>query len=315
MGRHRRATTPPPAAHPEQPEAAETRPERAHGRHRAGPAASPPPIRTGLLGAAAALALGVVAVTSGLVPGIGDRFTLSNDHGHKSVQAGGASHAAPRGGSSGPSDRASRSAAREDLDRRAAPSGTGSPQPTAPSTGSDRPTPPSPSTPASKNPDGSGTAGPTSGGERSSDTPRTDGGTTGASSRAGGGEDPGATAESRVLDLVNDERERAGCAPVKADGELATLAEDHSEDMAARDYFSHTTPDGRDPWDRAEQAGIDDLGGENIAMGQQDAAAVMDSWMNSSGHRRNILNCDFTTLGVGAHFGQGGPWWTQDFGY
>lgn len=63
------------------------------------------------------------------------------------------------------------------------------------------------------------------------------------------------------------------------------------------------------------EAGISDLGGENIARGQADAAAVMQAWMNSPGHRANILNCDFKTLGVGVHLGSGGPWWTQDFGY
>ncbi|MEU7074943.1 CAP domain-containing protein, partial [Streptomyces narbonensis] len=79
-------------------------------------------------------------------------------------------------------------------------------------------------------------------------------------------------------------------------------------------FFDHTDPDGDTPWARAEQAGVTGLAGENIARGQADAAAVMESWMNSDGHRANILNCDFTTLGVGVHFGDGGPWWTQDFG-
>lgn len=60
---------------------------------------------------------------------------------------------------------------------------------------------------------------------------------------------------------------------------------------------------------------MDGLGGENIARGQADAQAVMDAWMNSDGHRANILNCDYKTLGVGVHFGSGGPWWTQDFGF
>lgn len=57
------------------------------------------------------------------------------------------------------------------------------------------------------------------------------------------------------------------------------------------------------------------LGGENIARGQADAAAVMNSWMNSDGHRANILNCAYKTLGVGVHLGDGGPWWTQDFSF
>ncbi|WP_324603492.1 CAP domain-containing protein [Streptomyces sp. SPB074] len=100
-----------------------------------------------------------------------------------------------------------------------------------------------------------------------------------------------------------------------ADDALASLATAFSDDMAARGFFDHTDPDGDSPWDRAKQAGVGNLGGENIARGQADAASVMKSWMNSPGHRANILNCDYKTLGVGVHFGPGGPWWTQDFGF
>jgi uncharacterized protein YkwD len=118
-----------------------------------------------------------------------------------------------------------------------------------------------------------------------------------------------------VLALVNRERSRAGCGPVTADPELAALAENFSEDMAKRGFFDHTDPDGASPWDRAAELGISGLGGENIARGQRDAQAVMETWMDSPGHRANILNCDYETLGVGAHFGAGGPWWTQVFGF
>jgi uncharacterized protein YkwD len=118
-----------------------------------------------------------------------------------------------------------------------------------------------------------------------------------------------------VLSLVNQERAKAGCSPLTASSSLAALAEAFSKDMAARDFFDHTDPSGATPWDRAEDAGITNLGGENIARGQADAAAVMEAWMDSPGHRANILNCDFKTLGVGAHFASGGPWWTQNFGY
>ncbi|NDZ83051.1 CAP domain-containing protein, partial [Streptomyces sp. SID10853] len=129
---------------------------------------------------------------------------------------------------------------------------------------------------------------------------------------AGGAETTAATA---VLNLVNQQRAQAGCRPVRADADLASLAGAFSDEMASRGFFDHTDPDGATPWDRADKAGVRGLGGENIARGQADAAAVMDSWMHSPGHRANILNCDFTTLGVGVHFGAGGPWWTQDFGY
>jgi uncharacterized protein YkwD len=124
-----------------------------------------------------------------------------------------------------------------------------------------------------------------------------------------------AAAEAEVLKLVNEERAKVGCSALTASPSLAKLAGAFSDDMAARDFFDHTDPDGRTPWDRAATAGIANLGGENIARGQADAAAVMDAWMNSPGHRANILNCDFKTLGVGVHLGPGGPWWTQDFGY
>ena len=124
-----------------------------------------------------------------------------------------------------------------------------------------------------------------------------------------------AAAEAEVLKLVNDERAKVGCSPVAANSSLSDLAQTFSEDMASRDFFDHTDPSGLSPWDRAAKAGITSLGGENIARGQADAAAVMEAWMNSPGHKANILNCDFKTLGVGAHFGSGGPWWTQDFGY
>ncbi|GGT40315.1 hypothetical protein GCM10010271_50450 [Streptomyces kurssanovii] len=118
-----------------------------------------------------------------------------------------------------------------------------------------------------------------------------------------------------MIDMVNQERAKVGCSPMKASGTLSDLARAHSKDMAARGFFDHTNPDGETPWDRAEQAGVSDLGGENIARGQADAEAVMNSWMNSEGHRANILNCDFTTLGIGVHMADGGPWWTQNFGY
>jgi RNA polymerase sigma factor (sigma-70 family) len=118
-----------------------------------------------------------------------------------------------------------------------------------------------------------------------------------------------------VTKLVNSERAKQGCAPVSANDQLDTAAQRHSEDMAARDYFSHTSPDGTDPGDRITAAGYQwSTYGENIARGQQTPAQVMDGWMNSSGHRANILNCDFKEIGIGIHDASGGPWWTQAFG-
>ncbi|GGU05474.1 hypothetical protein GCM10010272_58320 [Streptomyces lateritius] len=124
-----------------------------------------------------------------------------------------------------------------------------------------------------------------------------------------------AAAEAEVVRLVNVERAKVGCTPVNSDARLAALADAFSEDMARRGFFDHTDPDGATPWERAARAGISGMAGENIARGQVDAAAVMASWMNSDGHRANILNCDYRTMGVGVHFAAGGPWWTQDFGF
>ncbi|MBM7173382.1 CAP domain-containing protein, partial [Streptomyces sp. G44] len=125
---------------------------------------------------------------------------------------------------------------------------------------------------------------------------------------------PSGTAE-QVVALVNTERAKAGCGPVRSNGKLAAAATKHSADMAARDYFDHTSPDGTDPGDRITAAGYRwSTYGENIARGQRTPASVMDSWMKSPGHRANILNCDFKELGVGVHNASGGPWWTQAFG-
>ncbi|MFI1676219.1 sigma-70 family RNA polymerase sigma factor [Streptomyces sp. NPDC020607] len=122
-------------------------------------------------------------------------------------------------------------------------------------------------------------------------------------------------AAEQVVALVNTERSKAGCGPVRSNAKLADAATKHSADMAARDYFDHTSPDGTDPGDRITAAGYRwSTYGENIARGQQSPASVMDSWMKSPGHKANILNCDFKELGVGIHNGSGGPWWTQAFG-
>lgn len=127
---------------------------------------------------------------------------------------------------------------------------------------------------------------------------------------------PGQTAFiTQVIKLVNVQRAQNGCGPVTANGQLQQAAQHQSDDMAARQFFDHTNPDGAGPQQRIEATGYQwSTWGENIARGQSDPASVMNSWMNSPGHRANILNCAFKQLGVGVHMGQGGPWWTQDFG-
>lgn len=122
-------------------------------------------------------------------------------------------------------------------------------------------------------------------------------------------------AEAQVLALVNEERAAAGCSPLTLNPRLVKAADDYSDVMANAGVMSHTGPDGSTMTSRVEAAGYTwSTLGENIAQGQQDAASVMDAWMHSPGHKANILNCSFKEIGVGVHFGDGGPWWTQDFG-
>uniref|UniRef100_UPI004057831B CAP domain-containing protein n=1 Tax=Streptomyces sp. SID1121 TaxID=3425888 RepID=UPI004057831B len=121
---------------------------------------------------------------------------------------------------------------------------------------------------------------------------------------------------AEVLALTNAERGAAGLRPLAPDRRLADTAQTYSADMAARAFYSHTSPEGLAPWDRAAAAGAPHRGiGENIACGQRTAAEVVEGWMNSPGHRANILKPDFTHLGVGyAGGGPAGTYWTQLFG-
>ncbi|WP_224285348.1 CAP domain-containing protein, partial [Streptomyces sp. LS1784] len=135
---------------------------------------------------------------------------------------------------------------------------------------------------------------------------------TAAAAPAGGGAAP--SYAQKVVDLVNAERAKAGCGPVSAEPRLASAAQSHSDDMADRNFFDHASPEGYHADHRIEAAGYSwSTWGENIARGQKDPAAVMSSWMNSPGHRANILNCSFKQLGVGVRTGTNGPWWTQVF--
>ncbi|MFD8209330.1 sigma-70 family RNA polymerase sigma factor [Streptomyces sp. NPDC059695] len=135
------------------------------------------------------------------------------------------------------------------------------------------------------------------------------GSTTGSGSGSGSG-----STQQEVIDLVNTERSKAGCGPLTEHPLLTKAAQGHSDDMAARNFFDHTNPDGDGPGERVTAAGYAwSTYGENIAQGQTTPAQVMDSWMNSPGHRANILNCDFKEIGIGLH-SSGGPYWTQVFG-
>ncbi|ANP56815.1 uncharacterized protein YkwD/stress response protein SCP2 [Streptomyces griseochromogenes] len=121
---------------------------------------------------------------------------------------------------------------------------------------------------------------------------------------------------AEVLALTNAERARAGLPALSADAPLATAAQTHCADMVARDFYAHTSPDGSRPWDRAAAAGSRrSTIGENIACGQRSPAEVVDGWMNSPGHRANILKAEFTHIGVGfAGGGRAGTYWAQLFG-
>jgi len=279
---------------------AEDRTGRGHRRRRAAG-----PVRTGLLGVSAAVALGTVAVSSGVLPGLPSFLPGGAGDGPEQVRA---ASAPPVGESA--QDRASADAV------------PGSrPSTPAASRSSRPPASPTPSASASASASAAPPAAPraTEPAIASADSPAARAGTpsrtTAAPIRSGQQDGSAASAEAQVLALVNQERAAAGCRPLTASKALASLAENFSRAMAEQGFFDHTDPSGATPWDRAARAGITDLGGENIARGQPDPESVMDSWMNSPGHRANILDCDFTTLGVGVHYGPGGPWWTQDFGY
>ncbi|MCW3813565.1 CAP domain-containing protein [Micromonospora sp. DR5-3] len=118
----------------------------------------------------------------------------------------------------------------------------------------------------------------------------------------------------QVVDLVNKERAKAGCKALAVDDKLMLAAQRHSQDQADHKTMSHDGSDGSDPGQRLDRVGYAWRAyGENVAWNQQTPAAVMDAWMNSPGHRANILNCSFTEIGVGVARSNG-PYWTQDFG-
>ncbi|MFC6865813.1 CAP domain-containing protein [Haloechinothrix salitolerans] len=121
------------------------------------------------------------------------------------------------------------------------------------------------------------------------------------------------TMTERAVRLVNDVRADHGCGAVSVDERIERAANKHSTDMAERGYFSHDTPEGVGFAERIENEGYPSPGAENIAKGYRTAEDVMEGWMNSDGHRANILNCDLNTIGIGLD--TNGWLWTQDFGY
>lgn len=118
--------------------------------------------------------------------------------------------------------------------------------------------------------------------------------------------------EQQVVELVNSYRAQYGLNPVTLNTELSKVARLKSQDMKDKGYFSHTSPTYGSPFDMMKQFGISyRTAGENIAMGQRAPEAVMEAWMNSEGHRANILNASYTQIGVG--YVADGNYWTQMF--
>lgn len=121
--------------------------------------------------------------------------------------------------------------------------------------------------------------------------------------------------ELKVVDLVNAERARLGLRALAVDAKLSQVARLKSEDMRDKRYFAHQSPTYGSPFEMMRQFGITyRTAGENIAAGQRTPEEAMRGWMNSSGHRANILNSSFTHIGVGhAVGGSYGNYWTQMF--
>ncbi|MCY1712720.1 CAP domain-containing protein [Caproiciproducens galactitolivorans] len=124
-----------------------------------------------------------------------------------------------------------------------------------------------------------------------------------------------ASFQNQVVQLVNQERAKAGLKALTVNSQLTKTATLKSEDMAKLNYFDHTSPTYGSPFDMMKQFGISyRAAGENIAMGQTSSQQVMQGWMNSPGHRANILNASFTQIGVGIAKNANGQYiWTQQF--
>lgn len=123
------------------------------------------------------------------------------------------------------------------------------------------------------------------------------------------------TMENQVIKLVNQARVNAGLQPFTANWELSRVSRYKSQDMINKGYFGHTSPTYGSPFTMMQNFGIRfTAAGENIAMGQRTAQEVMNTWMNSPGHRANILNPSFNQIGVGlAKNSNGTCYWTQQF--
>ena len=121
--------------------------------------------------------------------------------------------------------------------------------------------------------------------------------------------------ENEVIKLVNVERSKRGLQPFTGNWELSRVARYKSQDMINKNYFAHNSPTYGSPFNMMETFGIRfSAGGENIAQGQKTPSEVMNAWMNSPGHRSNILSPAYNQIGVGlARASNGKHYWTQMF--
>ncbi|MGN7357267.1 CAP domain-containing protein [Paenibacillus sp. SAF-054] len=115
---------------------------------------------------------------------------------------------------------------------------------------------------------------------------------------------------AEVIKLVNQERAKAGLKALSENTKLSGMAMDKAKDMSNNNYFDHNSPTYGSPFDMMKKYGISySYAGENIAKGQKTPSDVMTAWMNSQGHRANILNSNYTTIGVAYYNG----YWVQEF--
>ncbi|AET61310.1 CAP domain-containing protein [Paenibacillus terrae] len=134
---------------------------------------------------------------------------------------------------------------------------------------------------------------------------------------AGAGQSAGSDAQlsksqfaAEVVKLVNNERSKNGLKPLTSDAKLTEVALAKAKDMSTNNYFDHTSPTYGSPFDMMKKFGVTyTYAGENIAMGQQTPQEVMKAWMNSQGHRENILKAEYTQIGVAYYNG----YWVQEF--
>lgn len=148
-----------------------------------------------------------------------------------------------------------------------------------------------------------------SGGQQTAETSEND------NIKTGNGETTGATESTQareILNYVNQERQKQGLKPLVLSEKLTSIANTKAQDMANKRYFSHNSPTYGSPFEMLQHFGVNyTAAGENIAQGQKTAREVMDAWLNSSGHRANILNANYTQLGVG--YEKNGSHWVQLF--